>query len=169
MAMAQKHDIEISSDQPSKSSASLMHPLMEIEKAFDRLVGRGWPMTWHMRDFPAMDNLMEIEGARLPKLDVVDRAHEIIVRAEVPGLDKKDVHISLADNLLTIKGQTQHEKNEEKGDYHRHEIANTSFARCVTLPCAVAADKANASLKDGMLEIALPKTESSKKCCIKVH
>jgi len=91
-----------------------------------------------------------------------------VVRAEVPGIDKKDLDISITDNLLTIKGEIRTEKTEEKGDFHRHEISTSSFARSVTLPGPVDASTANAALKDGILEITFPKPESSKRRNISV-
>ena len=82
---------------------------------FERVLGRRWPslMRWH--DFPLLSGRFEDLAMRMPYVDVIDRDTEIVVRAEVPGIDKKDLDISLSDNLLTIKGQTQTEKKEEKG------------------------------------------------------
>lgn len=153
----------------TKSAPSMIkHPIAEMERVFDRLFGRGFPSLWHGRDFPVMDSLfgdslMELNGQRLPNIDVVDRNNEILVRAEVPGVEKKDLSISLTDNLLTIRGQIQSESKQEDGDYHRREISSSSFARSFTLPGSVDSSKATASVKDGVLEINLPKAASSKK------
>jgi HSP20 family protein len=87
----------------------------------------------------------------------------VLVRAEIPGIEKKDINISLTDNLLTIKGESKKEEKEEKGDYYRREISSSSFARSVTVPASVDVSKAVANLKDGVLEIKLPKAESSKR------
>lgn len=159
---------------PAQTTSSIIkHPIAEMERAFDRFFGRGFPSLWHGRDFPVMDSLfgdslLEFKGQRLPNIDVVDRDNEIVVRAEVPGVDKKDLSISLTDNLLTIKGESKTEKKEEKGDYHRREISSSAFARSFTLPGSVDSTKAEASLKDGVLEVTLPKAESSKKRNIEV-
>jgi HSP20 family protein len=110
-----------------------------------------------------LDNFFEVGNRRLPSLDVIDRDNEVFVRAELPGIDKKDLNISLTDNLLTIKGQSSSEKKEEKGDYYRHEISSSSFARSVTIPAIVDSSKTVANLKDGILEITLPKVEASKR------
>jgi HSP20 family protein len=147
----------------AKTSWPDIHPIADMERAFDRLFGRSWPSLWRRNDLSVLDNMFEQEGLRLPSLDVIDRDADILVRAEIPGIDKKDLNVSLTDNLLTIKGQSSSEKKEEKGDYHRHEISSSSFARSVTLPGAVDASKTAASLKDGILEITLPKVESSKR------
>jgi len=153
----------------SKSATSIFHPLGEMERAFERFFNRNWPSFWSRSDFPAFDTLVEFERQRMPNLDVIDQDNEIVVRAEVPGIDKKDVSISLTDNLLTIKGETEKEKKDDKGNYHRHEISRSSFARTVTLPGSVDASKSVASLKDGVLEIKLPKAESSKRRSIAVQ
>ncbi len=180
--MAKQKNIQISEDASSaktkgsvatKTSSMIKHPITEMERAFDRFFGRGFPSFWHGRDFPVMDSLFgdslfEFSGQRLPNIDVVDRDNEILVRAEVPGVEKKDLSISLTDNLLTIKGESKTEKKEEKGDYHRREISSSTFARSFTLPGSVDSAKAQAALKDGVLEITLPKAESSKKRNIEV-
>ncbi len=147
----------------AKTSWPAIHPIADMERAFDRFFGRSWPSLWHRNDISLLDNMFELEGQRLPSLDVIDRDVDILVRAEIPGIEKKDLKVSLTDNLLTIKGQSNSEKKEEKGDYHRHEISRSSFARSVTLPSAVDASKTAANLKDGILEITLPKVESSKR------
>lgn len=160
--------VKTSGKEIAKNSWPSIHPIADMEKAFDRFFGRRWPalLSW---DTPAVNTLFEIEGQRLPSLDVIDRDSEVIVRAEIPGIEKKDLNISLADNILTIKGQTRTESEEEKGDYYRHEISTSSFARSVSVPGTV--DDANvvANLKDGILEIKLPKIESSKRRSIKVQ
>jgi HSP20 family protein len=129
---------------------ALHHPIAEMERAFDRFLGHSWPL----------DNLFQFEGLRMPSLDVVDRDAEVLVRAEIPGIDKKDINVSLTDGVLTIKGES---RREEKGDYYRNEISSASFARSITVPTNVDVTKTVANLKDGILEIKLPKTEISKR------
>jgi HSP20 family protein len=131
----------------------LQHPIAEMERAIDRLFGHSWPL----------ENLFQVEGLRMPSLDVVDRDTEVLVRAEIPGIDKKDIKVSLADNVLTIKGQTSREEKEEKGDYYRNEISSASFARSISVPANLDVTKAAANLKDGILEIKLPRVETSKR------
>lgn len=153
----------------AKTSWTDIHPIADMERAFDRIFGGSWPSLWRRNDLSSFDNMFEQSGLRLPSLDVVDRDTDILVRAEIPGIDKKDLNISLTDNLLTIKGKSSHEKKEEKGDYYRHEISSASFARSVSLPSMVDSSKTAASLKDGVLEITLPKVESSKRRSIPVQ
>jgi HSP20 family protein len=151
----------------AKSSWPSLHPIADMERAFDRFFGRRWPSLWS--DTPAADTLFEFEGLRLPSLDVIDRDHEVVVRAEIPGIDKKDINVSLADGVLTIKGQTSNESKEEKGDYYRHEISSSSFARSVAVPSTVDGSNVVANLKDGILEVKLPKTATSKRQNIAVQ
>lgn len=152
-----------------KVTVPALHSVADFERVFDRLFGQGWPSLTHWRGTPLFGNLLEEADIRLPSLDVIDRDNEILVRAEVPGIEKKDLDISLTDNLLTIKGQSSSENKEEKGDYHRHEISRSSFARSVALPGTVDSSKAEAVMKDGILEITLPKLESSKRRNIAVR
>jgi HSP20 family protein len=162
--------VTTSKNETAKTSwPALQHPIAEMERAFDRFFGRNWPSVRRWGDFTALDNLFEAEGLRMPSLDVVDRDNEVLVRAEIPGVEKKDISVTLTDNLLTIKGQSKKEEKEEKGDYHRHEISSSSFARAVTVPASVDVSKTVANLKDGILEIKLPKIESSKRRNIEVQ
>jgi HSP20 family protein len=168
MAKEKPVNVPVSTSE-NKSPVSVFHPLSEMERAFERFFNRNWPSFMSRSDFPAFDSLVDFERQRMPNLDVVDQDNEIVVRAEIPGIDKKDVSISLTDNLLTIKGETQKEKKDDKGNYHRREISRSSFARTVTLPSSVDASKSVASLKDGVLEIKLPKAESSRRRSIAVQ
>jgi len=158
-----------SSKEVTRHSKPAMHPIADMERAIDRFFGRSWPSLWHRNNTSLLDDMFDFGGQRVPSLDVIDRDADILVRAEIPGVDKKDLNVSITDNLLTIKGQSSSEKKEEKGDYHRHEISKSSFARSVTLPGSVDSSKTIANLKDGILEITLPKVESSKRRNIAVQ
>jgi HSP20 family protein len=104
----------------------------------------------------------------LPSVDVIDRDDEVVVRAAIPGYKKEDIEISVSDSMLTIKGETKTEAKEEKGDYYRCEISQGSFSRMVELPASVDDAKAKATMKDGMLELTLPKIEKSKRHTISI-
>ena len=100
---------------------------------------------------------------------MIDRDGEIAIKAELPGVEKKDLDVSLTEDSVTIKGSTRHEQKEEKGDYYRCEISRGEFSRTVALPAAVDTTKAKASFKDGMLELVIPKTEARKRCTINIE
>ena len=98
----------------------------------------------------------------LPTIDFSETDDHVIVRAEVPGMDKKDINITLTDGLLTIQGEKKQEKEEEKENYRFVERRYGSFSRSLRIPSGVDADKIEASYKDGVLKVAIPKTESEK-------
>ena len=104
----------------------------------------------------------------MPHVDVVEQDDEVIIQAELPGVDKKDLDISVTSTTVSIKGTTRHEEKEEKGDYYRREISRGSYSRTLALPVEVDESKARASLKDGVLELALPKAEKAKKRTVKI-
>ncbi|MDH5371185.1 MAG: Hsp20/alpha crystallin family protein, partial [Gammaproteobacteria bacterium] len=99
---------------------------------------------------------------------VIERDGEIVVKAMMPGVEKKDIEISMTKNTVTISGKTSHEEKEEKGNYYRHEISKGSYMRTLSLPENVNEDKAKAKFKDGMLELTIPKMEVSHRRNIKV-
>lgn len=107
-------------------------------------------------------------GEWLPSLDVAETKNELVVKAEVPGMNPKDIDISLSDGVLTIKGEKRQEKEEKEADYHLVERSYGSFIRSVQLPKEVQSDKISASYKDGILKISLPKSEEAKKKEVKI-
>ena len=99
----------------------------------------------------------------MQNVDVIDHDDEVVVRAEVPGVEKDDMEIYVSDNSATIKGEKKHEEKEEKGGYYRSEISCSAFTRTVMLPNVVATDKAKAKFKDGLLELTMPKIEKTRR------
>jgi HSP20 family protein len=93
----------------------------------------------------------------------------VIVKAELPGVDKKDLDISVTQNTVTIKGTTSHEEKEEKGDYYRCEMSHGSYSRTLSLPADVDEKKSKAKFKNGVLELTLPKLKKSKRHTVKVE
>jgi HSP20 family protein len=95
-------------------------------------------------------------------VDVSETADKIVVKAEVPGLDSKDIDISLSGDILTIKGEKKSEREEKEENYHLVERSYGSFARSIRLPVGVEADKIEASYKQGVLTVTCPKKEEVK-------
>jgi len=93
----------------------------------------------------------------------------VVVRAEVPGVEKENLDISMTDNSITIKGSISREEKDEKGDIYRCEISRGTFSRTVALPAAVDGSKAKAKMKDGVLEITVPKQQKSTRRSIQVE
>ncbi len=107
----------------------------------------------------------------MPQVDVADTDKEIKVSVELPGLDDKDIEVSLTKETLTIKGEKREEKEEKGKDYYRSERSFGSFTRTIPLPFEIDAEKAEASFKKGVLTVSLPKTKrvisETKKVAIK--
>ena len=98
----------------------------------------------------------------VPAVDVAEAADKVTVKAEVPGLDPKEIDISLVGELLTIKGEKKSEREEKKENYHLVERSYGSFSRAIRLPAAVDADKIEARYEKGVLTVTCPKKEAVK-------
>jgi len=130
----------------------------EMERLFDEHFGKRLRPLWPERLWRAKGT-----GISVPAVDLYEEKDEIMVKAELPGIEKSDIQVSLSDHLLTIKGEKKKEEEIREEDYYRSERSYGSFVRNVELPKEVQADKAQASFKNGVLEIRLPKTEEAKK------
>jgi len=97
-----------------------------------------------------------------PSLDVYEDKDNVVVKAEIPGMRKEDIEVSLHDGCLSFFGERVQEAKHKDAEVYRAERFVGKFQRTVTLPSPVAADKVKASYKDGILTITLPKTEESK-------
>lgn len=142
-------------------------PFEEMERMFDPFFRRGWiqPFQW---EWPSWREPAAPFSGRMPRVDVIDRDDEILIRAEIPGVEKKDLEVSVTDNTVTLRGSTRREEKEEEGEYYRRELTQGSFSRTVALPAEVDGDKANATFKDGMLEVKAPKVTKSRRRTIQV-
>lgn len=103
-----------------------------------------------------------------PAVDVAESDGEVIVKMEVPGVEKDQLHLTVSDDRLTVRGETRKESEEKRKNYYRQEIHYGAFQRSVPLPAEVDAAKAHAELKNGMLKVALPKSKQPKAQEIKV-
>ena len=143
--------------------SSLWSPVRRVESPFDGL----WPEMdqWLNRLFPdARRGGLAFE----PSLDVEDDEKEVRIRVEIPGVGAKDLHVEVHDRVLTIRGEKKDEHERKDNGRHWSERTYGSFARTVALPSYVEADKAKADYKDGVLTVALPKTEQAKPKQIKI-
>jgi HSP20 family protein len=105
---------------------------------------------------------------QMPVVDVYEEKDDVVVKAEVPGLLKEDLEVTLTESTLTLKGEKKKEEEIKEKNYYRSERSSGSFARSIDLPAEVKTDQAKASFKDGLLEIRLPKTDEAKKRTVKV-
>jgi HSP20 family protein len=113
-------------------------------------------------------------GSRLlsgwtPELDIFEDKDNLIVKAELPGMKREDIQVSLHDGSLSISGERKTESKHEDAEVYRAERFVGRFQRTVTLPTPVAGDKVKADYKDGILTVTLPKTEEAKPKQIEVN
>lgn len=104
-----------------------------------------------------------------PVVDIYENDSNIVIKAELPGVDKKDIHIDVNDRVLTLKGERSSDNEVKEDNYYRRERTLGKFERCFALPEKIDADKINAGYKDGVLKIDIPKPEVYKPKKIVVH
>jgi len=104
-----------------------------------------------------------------PAVDILENENELVLKADVPGLEFKDIDIQIENGTLTLKGERKFEKDENSKGYHRLERSYGSFVRYFTLPDTVASDQVHADYKNGVLTVTLPKKEIAKPRSIKVQ
>ena len=145
-------EIEVGKTTPVVPAAELFR---DVERMFEDMLSGRWlqPLGWQ-RPFGS--------NGSMPSIDLIEHDDALIVRAAVPGYRKEDLSVSVSDGSLTIKGEIGAEKKEEKEDYYFCEMSHGAFSRTIDLPASVDDAKATASMKDGVLELTLPKLEKSK-------
>lgn len=107
-------------------------------------------------------------GFREPLVDINETGEEVIVTAELPGVSKENIELSLVDNALEIKTSQKEEVSFEKEGYRRRERRAMNFYRVIELPCGVDSSKVKASFNNGVLEVRMPKIEKAKKHSIRI-
>jgi len=130
-----------------------------MEDFFGRRMRPWWPERWSRRE------VMELEA---PAVDLFEDKNDIVIKAELPGMEKENLEVKLTDHMLTIKGEKKKEQEIKEENYYRSERSYGSFIRTLELPADVHADKVKASFKNGVLEVRLPKTEEAKTKEVKV-
>jgi len=125
----------------------------DLDRLFDGMMSEGM----------ASSLLPEVwtRGEMLPQLDISEDDREFQVSIDLPGLDEKDVEVTLSDRTLTIRGEKKEEKETKKKDYYRRERAHGRFRRSIEIPADVDSDRIEASFKRGVLTIQLPKTKEA--------
>lgn len=127
-----------------------------LPNRFGDFFGKGW-------ELPASTTAWN------PSVDIFENDNEVVVKAELPGMDAKDIEVRLENNVLMLKGERHFEKEAKEENYHRIEREYGTFSRSFALPTAVNGDKVTAEYKDGVLKITLPKKEEIKPKPIKIN
>ncbi len=136
---------------------------------FDDLVSLRESMDKLFEDFFTRRPRGQSLAAWQPALEVFETDGDVVVRAELPGVDPKQVEITATDDAITIKGESRTEQEEKSRHYVRRELRYGAFMRTVPLPGGVRGDQAKASFKNGILEIRVPKSERAKPKTVKVE
>ena len=131
-----------------------MTPFDHFRREMDQLFD-GFLNEWPMRSTSLLDRHL---GEFMPTIDVAETEKEVRITAELPGMEEKEIDVSLTRGVLTIKGEKREEQEENKRDFHRSECRYGMFERVIQLPAEIDADKAKATFKKGVLKITLPKT-----------
>ena len=113
-------------------------------------------------------DLMQFES-KMPIVDVIDREGEILVRAELPGVEKKDLDVTMTDHSVTIKGEKSRVEEDTSDDYYRKEIIEGKFSRTIALPADAGAEVVSAKFKNGVLELVIKKSAEAKRRHIKIE
>jgi HSP20 family protein len=148
---------------PWRSFTDLPRWEREMDRMMEDFFGRRFRPLWPERWF-------RTEGVDLsvPAVDLFEEKDDIVVKAEIPGMDKDNIEVNLSDHTLTIKGEKKKAEEVKEKDYYRAERSYGSFIRTLELPKDVHADKVKATFKNGVLEVRIPKTEEAKAKEIKV-
>ncbi len=132
-----------------REEGGLMRPFDEMRRMME---------DFWMTPFDAVGRWGEVF---VPKVDVKEEEKDIIVSAELPGMDQKDIDVTVTNDSIRISGEKKHEKEEEEKGYYRHETFRGSFDRVIDLPAEVDENKAEAEFSKGVLTIRLPKSEEA--------
>ena len=134
--------------------------LLATQRDFDRLFKEAFS--------PFSGETEQSTRAWAPPVDIYETDNNIVLKAELPGIDPKDLEIRVEDNTLYLKGERKFEKEVKEEDYHRVERSYGAFSRSFSLPSSIDADKVKAEYKDGLLTLTLPKREVVKPKTIKI-
>jgi HSP20 family protein len=138
-----------------------LRELRSMQEQMNRLLNVSWNHDLTGEDIR--------EGLWQPSVDIYETEDSIVIKAELPDVDQKDIEVRIEDNTLTLKGERKHEGEVKKENYHRIERYFGSFQRSFSLPTNIYQDNVSASCDKGVLTITLPKKEDTKPKQIKVE
>ena len=142
--------------EPFRGLLNLQERMNRLFEESTRGLGRGQEEDWAM-------------GAWAPAVDIYEKGTDVVLKAELPGVDPKDVDIRIENNVLTLRGERKFEEETKQENYHRVERSYGAFTRAFTLPSTVDTGNVKAEYKDGVLRITLPKREDAKPKQIQVQ
>jgi HSP20 family protein len=135
--------------------------MLTTQDRFNRLFNETFSRAFGDEEMPAR--------AWTPAVDIVENDNNLVLKAELPGVDPKDVEVRVEDNTLYLKGERKFEKDVKEENYYRIERSYGSFARTFTLPGSIDSEKVDANCQDGVLTLTIPKREEAKPKTIKIN
>jgi HSP20 family protein len=138
-----------------------MNDLLQLQDRMNRILGDLVPAAGRREEL--------FSGAWVPAVDIYETKDELVLKADLPDIDRKDVSIRVEDNVLTVSGERKMDKEVKEENYHRVERAYGSFQRSFSLPNTVDRDGIKASFKDGVLRVSLPKRAETKPKEVKIE
>jgi len=139
----------------------MLSPFEEMERFLEETWKR--PFSWFERPSWLPGRGLTGVGEVSASIDLYEDGNDIVVTAELPGIDKENIDVHLTEDSLTISGEKKKEEKLEEKNYYRFERSYGSFSRRIAMPVPIQTDKAKAHFKDGVLEIRVPKTEEARK------
>lgn len=133
-------------------------PFEDLEHYFDEFMRN--PFSVLAR--PQWQNPLFPKGEVIPTADIFEKDDMVVIKAEIPGISKDELEVNVSKDTVTISGEKKREEKVDKKNYHREERCYGSFCRTFRLPENVNSDEAEASFKDGVLEVRIPKSKKSK-------
>ena len=159
---------------PSGGDTQAWLPLVTLRREIDRLFEASFLNPF--RGLQLQRSMFDLEPSRQggssvasPAMDLVERDNAYELTADMPGLDEKNIEVDVANGVLTVRGQKEEEKVEKKQDFHLRERRFGSFSRSVRIPNTVDADKIEATFKNGVLKVTLPKMPVAQKPTKKIE
>ena len=156
MALKSKEE---SKELAKKEHGRAISPFEHLERQFEEFFRR--PFSMLNQPWWPSKRSFEMEEVS-PSVDLYEEGDDIILKAELPGINKQDVSVNLTDHIITISGEKKKEEKVEDKNFYRVERSYGSFTRSFELPSDVKADQVKAKFHDGVLEIRMPKTEEAK-------
>jgi HSP20 family protein len=147
-----------------ESTRSLTPLFSDVERWFDDFLPR---RNMSLLNLPVLRPL--ISEDLVPVVDIFEEKGDIVLKAEIPGMNKDDIDITLTEDSITISGEKSSSEEIKKTDYYRSETSYGSFSRTFMLPSDVQMNKVTSKYNDGILEIRMPKSEEAKKKEVKLH
>lgn len=163
-----KKSPSVTHEEPRARAASSVRSLHEeMNRLFDEFFSsHSTPLSVLEQHnvFMPWGNVTGTVAANFPKVDVRDTDKELRITAELPGMSENDVQVSIANDRLTISGDKNEEKVENEKGWYRMERQYGSFTRVIPIPCEIQSEQVQASFKNGILTVILPKTKAAKTC-----